>query len=96
VSGQEKSWKELIFAAVCQQPSTNFLTGDWKTYTPVYNVEKCASCLICAILCPEGAISWKADTEKLDFNFDYCKGCGICANECPTKAINMTMPEKEE
>jgi 2-oxoacid:acceptor oxidoreductase delta subunit (pyruvate/2-ketoisovalerate family) len=96
MSGQEKTWKELTLAAVSPKPSTDFLTGDWKTYTPVHDKEKCVSCLKCAMLCPEGAIYWKADIEKIEFNLNYCKGCGICANECPAKAISMDMPEKEE
>jgi pyruvate ferredoxin oxidoreductase delta subunit len=96
MSGQEKTWKELALAAVSQKPSTDFLTGDWKTYMPIHGTEKCVSCLTCAMLCPEGAICWKADTKTLEFNLDYCKGCGICANECPVKAISMSMPEKEE
>ena len=96
MSGQEKGWKELPLAAVCPKPSTDFLTGDWKTYMPVHNVEKCVSCLTCAMLCPEGAISWNVSAGSLVFNLDFCKGCGICANECPTKAISMSMPAKEE
>jgi 2-oxoacid:acceptor oxidoreductase delta subunit (pyruvate/2-ketoisovalerate family) len=96
MSGQEKTWKELTLAAVSPKPSIDFLTGDWKTYMPVLNQEKCVTCLTCAMLCPEGAISWKADIEKVEFNLNYCKGCGICANVCPAKAISMNMPENEE
>jgi len=96
MSKQENSWKKLAMAAVCSKPSTSFLTGDWKTFMPVCDVEKCVSCLVCVLFCPEGAISWKPDFENVKFDLNFCKGCGICANECPTKAILMKMPEKEE
>jgi 2-oxoacid:acceptor oxidoreductase delta subunit (pyruvate/2-ketoisovalerate family) len=96
MSGQEKGWKELTIAAVSPKPSPEFLTGDWKTYMPVCNFEKCVTCLTCVILCPEGAICWEANNGQVKFNLNFCKGCGICANECPTKAIVMELPEKEE
>jgi len=96
MSTQEKKWKELTLAAVSPKPSTDFLTGDWKTYMPVCDLEKCVGCLMCVIFCPEGAPRWKPDYEHVQFDLNFCKGCGICANECPPKAITMKMPEKEE
>jgi 2-oxoacid:acceptor oxidoreductase delta subunit (pyruvate/2-ketoisovalerate family) len=91
---QEKGWRELTMAAVCQKVSTDFLTGDWKTFMPVLDSEKCVGCLTCVMLCPEGAVCSDSKLGKIVFNLDYCKGCGICANECPTKAIVMKMPVK--
>ncbi|MGB9959399.1 MAG: 4Fe-4S binding protein [Candidatus Bathyarchaeales archaeon] len=88
---KEKGWKEIPMAAVCWKPSTEFLTGDWKTYKPVLDPEKCTRCLLCAIFCPEGAINWKTKKEDIEFDYNFCKGCGICANECPTKAIEMKL-----
>jgi 2-oxoisovalerate ferredoxin oxidoreductase delta subunit len=70
------------------------MTGDWKTYMPVLDLEKCTRCLTCVMMCPEGAIKWRPDMGKIQFDFSFCKGCGICANECPTKAIAMKMPEE--
>ena len=92
---REKSWKEISPAGVCPKSSIGFLTGDWKTYTPVLELEKCTVCLTCVMMCPEGAIRWRPDMGNIEFDFEFCKGCGICANECPTKAIRMTL-EKEE
>jgi 2-oxoacid:acceptor oxidoreductase delta subunit (pyruvate/2-ketoisovalerate family) len=92
----EKGWKELALAAVSQRASTDFLTGDWKTFMPVHDFEKCVTCLACVMLCPEGAARWDSKLEKVTFDLNYCKGCGICANECPAKAITMKMPEKNE
>ncbi len=59
-------------------------TGKWRTFRPVKDPEKCNSCFLCWIYCPESAID-----QDLEINYEYCKGCGICANECPKKAIEM-------
>lgn len=86
---REKGWKEISIAAVCWKPSTDFLTGDWKTFKPVRDLGKCIRCLLCVMFCPDGAIHWIAEKGDIEFDYNYCKGCGICANECPTKAIEM-------
>jgi pyruvate ferredoxin oxidoreductase delta subunit len=62
-------------------------TGSWRTFKPVYDLEKCNMCRFCWFYCPEGCIYDKK--EEMIFDFDYCKGCGICANECPKDAIEM-------
>ncbi len=87
----EKSWKEIAPAGVCSKSSTVFLTGDWKTYMPVRDLEKCTLCLLCVLFCPDGAILWKSEKADIEIDNAYCKGCGICANECPTKAITMKL-----
>jgi pyruvate ferredoxin oxidoreductase delta subunit len=91
MTSKEKSWREISIAGICWKPNTEFLTGDWKTYKPVRDPEKCTLCLICAIFCPDGAIRLKREGEYIEFNYDFCKGCGICANECPVKAIEMKL-----
>jgi Pyruvate/2-oxoacid:ferredoxin oxidoreductase delta subunit len=48
------------------------------------------------MMCPEGAVRFRPEHGKIEFDLSFCKGCGICANECPTKAITMKMPEEEE
>lgn len=91
---REKTWKEISPAGVCSKSSASFLTGDWKTFTPVRDPEKCTLCLLCAMFCPDGAILWQPKTGNIEFDLHFCKGCGICANECPTKAIKMTLEEE--
>ena len=86
---QKKGWKDIPLAGVCWKPSTQYLTGDWKTYTPVRDVERCTRCVLCVLFCPDGAIRWDANKKDIDFDYAFCKGCGICANECPVDAIEM-------
>jgi len=89
MSQEQKGWKEIPIAGVCWRPATEYLTGDWKTFKPVRDPEKCIKCLICPMICPDAAIKWSKTTEDIEFDYDFCKGCGICANECPAHAIKM-------
>ncbi|HTY74785.1 MAG TPA: 4Fe-4S binding protein [Candidatus Nanoarchaeia archaeon] len=93
---REKTWKEVSLAAVCSKSSLSFMTGDWKTYQPIRDLEKCTKCCMCVLYCPDGAIKWMPELGKIEFDYNFCKGCGICANECPTKAITMVLPETTE
>ena len=65
-----------------------FMTGEWRTNTPVFDPSKCKQCLLCAPVCPDGCIPVK-DGRRSDFDYDHCKGCGICVNSCPFGAIEM-------
>ncbi len=64
-------------------------TGSWRVFRPSVNRELCNACGICAMFCPDNAIS-----EDLEIDLDFCKGCGICAHECPKNAIEMVREEK--
>ncbi len=96
MSSKKKAWKEVNIGAVCSKSSTDFMTGDWKTYTPIRDLEKCTNCLLCEVYCPEGAIRWRPEIGKIEFDYNFCKGCGICAKECPTKAITMKIEHGEK
>ncbi len=91
MTSQQKGWKEIPIAGVCWTPTTEYLTGDWRTFKPVLDPEKCNKCLLCYVYCPDGAIEWKPEAEEIEFNYKYCKGCGICANECRREAIKMVL-----
>jgi 2-oxoacid:acceptor oxidoreductase delta subunit (pyruvate/2-ketoisovalerate family) len=91
MTSKQKGWKEIPIAGVCWKPTTEYLTGDWRTFKPVLDSEKCNKCLLCYVYCPDGAIEWKPEAEEIEFNYKYCKGCGICANECRREAIKMVL-----
>ncbi|HET9234395.1 MAG TPA: NAD(P)-binding protein [Candidatus Eisenbacteria bacterium] len=55
-----------------------------------FNCGVCNRCELCAIYCPDLAISRREDGSGFDINYDYCKGCGICNAECPRGAMVMT------
>jgi pyruvate ferredoxin oxidoreductase delta subunit len=62
-------------------------TGSWSEEQPVLT-EECTGCALCALFCPEGAIS-RADGRML-VDLLYCKGCGICEDVCPVRdAVHM-------
>ena len=62
-------------------------TGTWSLDRPVLH-EACNSCALCALFCPEGAISRSDGLITIDYL--YCKGCGICEVVCPVRnAIEM-------
>lgn len=90
---QEKTWKEIAPAGVCSKSSTEFLTGDWKTYMPIRDLNKCTRCLLCVLFCPDAAIHWYPEKGDIAFDYRFCKGCGICANQCPTNAITMKLAQ---
>ncbi len=75
----------MMFASAT---SKSFKTGEWRTFTPVLNTEKCKQCLLCAPVCPDSAIP-VVDSKRSDFDYDHCKGCGICVKACPFNAIEM-------
>ncbi len=68
--------------------SADYITGGWRTFRPIWDQEKCVSCLFCWVHCPDSSIIVK-DEEMIGIDYDHCKGCGICVNECPKGALEM-------
>ncbi len=91
----KKSSKELIRGGKIIEPGSAmaFETGDWRSYRPELDREKCIDCLTCWIYCPDDSILTK-DGKMEGFRYTHCKGCGICASSCPKDAIRME-PEGE-
>ena len=59
-------------------------TGGWRTFTPIFDKEKCIDCKKCYESCKFDAID-----EDITFNKDACEGCGVCKYVCPEGAISM-------
>ena len=64
-------------------------TGSWSLDRPVLT-DECTACALCALFCPEGAISRHDGSMAVDYL--YCKGCGICEVVCPVR--NAVMMEE--
>ncbi len=65
-----------------------FETGDWRSLTPVVDMEKCIDCMTCWIYCPDSCILVE-NNKMTGIKLTHCKGCGICAKMCPKDAIVM-------
>ncbi len=90
-------WKDLTMAGIIEKAGNaqDFETGSWRTDRPIWDEEKCTSCLICWIYCPDSAIMVK-DGKVTGIDLEHCKGCGICSSECPVKGKAVLMrPENE-
>ncbi len=88
------SWKEVPFGCYILEPgnSVQFKTGDWRSFRPVLDKEKCVKCGQCYIMCPD--MTYTQDEEGYYIvDLTYCKGCGICASVCPKGAITMVVEE---
>jgi 2-oxoacid:acceptor oxidoreductase delta subunit (pyruvate/2-ketoisovalerate family) len=93
---EKPGWKTLPLGDVLEAGTAHaFKTGDWRSYRPVHDPEKCTHCLICWIYCPDSAILAK-DGTFAGFDMDHCKGCGICAAVCPPKASAIKMVDERE
>jgi len=90
---KEKGWKEIPIGGLITEAGNaqTYNTGDWRTFRPVVDKEKCVNCLMCWLYCPDSSIIVSGEKMK-EFDYNHCKGCGICAKVCPVKCIKM---EKE-
>jgi pyruvate ferredoxin oxidoreductase delta subunit len=94
------AWQDLPLGGVVTDAgsSANYQTGDWRgALRPVINLERCTSCMLCWVYCPDAAII-TANGKVTGIDYDFCKGCGICAVECPTRpeaAIKMLADGEE-
>lgn len=68
--------------------------GSYTNVKPVIDKSQCSSCLLCWLLCPDGAISMGEEDNKPTVNHNLCKSCGICVYECPLKIIKLQPIEK--
>jgi pyruvate ferredoxin oxidoreductase gamma subunit len=68
-------------------------------FVPAYDVESCAHCGICDIVCPDLCFVWSDDAEGeagvrlLGIDYNYCKGCLKCVDACPTGSLTELREE---
>jgi NAD-dependent dihydropyrimidine dehydrogenase PreA subunit len=52
------------------------------------DLQKCAGCGACLLVCPHAVLS--LTNGKIEIaNRDACMECGACARNCPTEALNV-------
>ncbi|MBI5043561.1 MAG: 4Fe-4S binding protein [Nitrospirae bacterium] len=92
---KKKGWKELPIGGVILEAANTkkYSTGDWRTFRPVIDLDKCTNCMRCWIFCPDSAVCL-VDGKVNHFDYEHCKGCGICAQECPDNVKAITMIEE--
>jgi 2-oxoacid:acceptor oxidoreductase delta subunit (pyruvate/2-ketoisovalerate family) len=82
--------REVPFAGVTPGPvgeQPMMITGNWRTYRPVIDQEKCNLCMNCVVFCPDACWQLNEAEEEVVWNAKYCKGCLLCVNECTTEAL---------
>ena len=67
---------------VSTRDSRGSATGTWSLERPIV-ADACTACGVCALFCPESAMS-RADGE-MTVDYLHCKGCGICVDVCPVR-----------
>ena len=90
---QLRDWHELTPGGVVTPDSEPRPTpGDWRTAgRPMLELERCVSCLLCWLYCPDSALVLDGAT-LVEIDYDHCKGCELCVEICPAGAIKM-VPE---
>ena len=60
-----------------------------ENHLPIINKEKCVGCMMCAEVCPTGAMWGDFDNRHIALiDRDLCIGCGICKKTCQFEAIS--------
>lgn len=92
---KKKGWKELPIGGVILEAANTkkYFTGDWRTFRPVIDLDKCTNCMRCWIFCPDSAVCL-VEGKVNHFDYEHCKGCGICAVECPDNVKAIAMVEE--
>ena len=86
-SGRESQLHSTPLFPVSTRNSQAIRTGSWSLERPALQ-PACNACAVCALFCPEGAITREDGAMVVDFL--HCKGCGICETVCPVRnAIAM-------
>ncbi len=97
MNASAKGWKDVPAGGLMLEAGSaeRYETGDWRTYRPVWDRDKCKHCMICWVYCPDSSIIVR-DGKMVCIDYKHCKGCGICAHECPVKCIDMKLESEIE
>ena len=83
-------------AAIEGGKSREYITGGWRSKRAVWDSEKCTSCMLCWVMCPDTSILTDGDGHMTGIDYDHCKGCGVCAVECRFDALHMVPEHQKE
>lgn len=94
---EQTPWQEMTLGGEIAEPATSVhtMTGEWRSFRPVWIPENCKQCLMCVPFCPDSSIP-VTDEKRRDFDYDHCKGCGICYKVCPFSAIDFVQEGTKE
>ncbi len=95
---KDAGWRDLPIGGILKEAGSaeKYLSGDWRIDRPVWDSEKCISCLVCWAYCPDSSIMVNEEGKMSGIDMDHCKGCGICAEECPPKVKAIEMKSESE
>lgn len=86
--------EEIPVGFVCEAgTSKSYITGGWRSMRPVWDAEKCTSCMLCWVACPDSSIL-VADERMTGIDYDHCKGCGVCVHECRFDALSFVREDE--
>lgn len=88
--------EEIPTGFVCEAGTSSlYITGGWRSMRPVWNRDKCTSCMLCWIACPDSSIQVE-DGTMVGIDYDHCKGCGVCVHECRFGALEFIREDEAE
>ena len=67
----KNGWKEIPIGGLITEAGSakKYNTGDWRTFKPVRDENKCIHCLICWVYCPDSSIL-VAEGKMVGFDYD--------------------------
>ncbi len=95
---QFDSWtpEQIPEGFVCEAGTSElYITGGWRSMRPVWDQDKCTSCMLCWIACPDSSIQ-VSDGAMVGIDYDHCKGCGVCVHECRFGALELIREDEAE
>ena len=93
-----EDWKPEDFpkGLICNAgTSREYITGGWRPMRPVWDADKCTSCMMCWVVCPDSSIQVQ-DGTMTGIDYDHCKGCGVCVHECRFDALDFIREDEAE